>query len=199
MGKKFDRKRCMSIPMRTGCTLLLISMAGWGQPELTFQRLATPRHLDLSVDGSRLWYQMGTDWWELPTGKAATPKRATHPITQTRAFRAAVAHGGVYDWIAHYEMRHPLGDNVIAELHSHFATPHEEHFVFIIVMVPWELALELHELHFLSIQFRDDPGPPMLRNERKLFVNGSSYHRLMIPSSCGQDEQHGLPTANTPG
>ena len=35
-------------------------------------------------------------------------------LTQTRAFRAAVAHGGVYDWIAHYEMRHPLGDNVIA-------------------------------------------------------------------------------------
>jgi dipeptidyl aminopeptidase/acylaminoacyl peptidase len=35
-------------------------------------------------------------------------------LTQTIAFRAAVAHGGVYDWIAHYEMRHPLGDDVIS-------------------------------------------------------------------------------------
>src|SRR4030095_5916247 len=69
----------MSILMRIGCTLLLISVAGWAQPELNFQRLAPPRHLDLSIDGSRLWYQMGTDWWALPTGKAPPPKRATHP------------------------------------------------------------------------------------------------------------------------
>jgi dipeptidyl aminopeptidase/acylaminoacyl peptidase len=34
-------------------------------------------------------------------------------LTQTRAFRAGFAHGGVYDWIAHYQMRHPLGDGVI--------------------------------------------------------------------------------------
>jgi hypothetical protein len=42
-------------------------------------------------------------------------------------------------------------DHAVAKLDSHFATPHEEHFVFVVVMVPWELALELHELHLLSI------------------------------------------------
>jgi dienelactone hydrolase len=34
-------------------------------------------------------------------------------LTQTLAFRAAVAHGGVYDWLGHYQMRHPLGDETI--------------------------------------------------------------------------------------
>ena len=42
-------------------------------------------------------------------------------------------------------------DYAVAKLHSHFATPHQEHFVFVVVVMPRELALELHELHLLSI------------------------------------------------
>jgi dipeptidyl aminopeptidase/acylaminoacyl peptidase len=34
-------------------------------------------------------------------------------LTQTRAFRAAVSHGGVSNWLGYYQMRHPLGDETI--------------------------------------------------------------------------------------
>lgn len=34
-------------------------------------------------------------------------------LTQTRAFRAAVSHGGVSDWLGYYRMRAPLGDETI--------------------------------------------------------------------------------------
>jgi len=34
-------------------------------------------------------------------------------LTQTHAFRAAVAHGGVDDWLGYYQVRHPLGDETI--------------------------------------------------------------------------------------
>jgi hypothetical protein len=36
--------------------------------------------------------------------------------------------------------------HAVAKLQFHFATPHEVHFVFVVVVAPWELALELHEL-----------------------------------------------------
>ena len=34
-------------------------------------------------------------------------------LTETQAFRAAVAHGGVADWLGYYQMRAPSGDNTI--------------------------------------------------------------------------------------
>ena len=34
-------------------------------------------------------------------------------LTQTRAFRAAVSHGGVSNWLGYYQMRHALGDETI--------------------------------------------------------------------------------------
>ena len=34
-------------------------------------------------------------------------------LTQSHAFRAAVSYGGVSDWLAFYQMRHPLGDDTI--------------------------------------------------------------------------------------
>lgn len=49
-------------------------------------------------------------------------------------------------------------DHAVAKLHSHFATPHQEHFVFVVVAVPRELASKLHELHLLSIWFSNDLG-----------------------------------------
>ena len=48
-------------------------------------------------------------------------------------------------------------DNAVAKLYSHFATSHQEHFVFVVIVVPGELALELHELRLLSIQFSNEP------------------------------------------
>jgi hypothetical protein len=42
-------------------------------------------------------------------------------------------------------------DDAVAKLHSYFATPNQEHFVCIVVLVPRELAFELNELHLLSI------------------------------------------------
>lgn len=36
-------------------------------------------------------------------------------LTQTQAFRAAVSHGGVANWLGYYQMRHPLGDETIPD------------------------------------------------------------------------------------
>jgi hypothetical protein len=80
------------------------------------------------------------------------------------------------------ELARTKSDDAVAKLDSHFAAPDEEHLVFVVVMVPGELALELYEFHFLSIEFGNDFRPPMLGYERKLFVEGGSEHRLIIPT-----------------
>jgi hypothetical protein len=42
------------------------------------QRLIAPRFLELSSDGSRLWYKLGAQWWEVSTAPNSKPKRTTH-------------------------------------------------------------------------------------------------------------------------
>jgi dipeptidyl aminopeptidase/acylaminoacyl peptidase len=57
--------------------LVLLPGLGVAQPELKMQRLIGPQHLELSKDGSRLWYKLGVQWWEVSTAPYSTPKRAT--------------------------------------------------------------------------------------------------------------------------
>jgi len=47
-------------------------------------------------------------------------------------------------------------DRAIPKLHAKTPAMHEEHLVFVIVMMPHELTHELHDLYVLAIQFAND-------------------------------------------
>jgi len=59
-------------------TLVLLPGLGLAQPQLEMQRLIAPRLLEFSSDGSRLWYKLGAQWWEISTAPKSTSKRTTH-------------------------------------------------------------------------------------------------------------------------
>jgi antitoxin VapB len=52
----------------------------------------------------------------------------------------------------------------LAELHAEAAFHDQEHFVFVLVMMKHELALQFVELHVLAIQFGGDVGLPVFGN-----------------------------------
>src|SRR6266498_2196807 len=54
-------------------TLVLLPGLGFAQPELEMQRLVAPRLLEFSPDGSRLWYKLGAQWWEVATAPNSRP------------------------------------------------------------------------------------------------------------------------------
>jgi hypothetical protein len=57
----------------------------------------------------------------------------------------------------------------IAEADAEAAFHHQEHFVRGLVVVPHELASELHQLDIAVVDFPDDLGAPVLSEEREFF------------------------------
>jgi hypothetical protein len=55
--------------------LALLSELSFAQSLSDLVTVATPRSLELSGDGSRLWYQIGQAWWEVETRPGSAPKR----------------------------------------------------------------------------------------------------------------------------
>src|SRR6266850_1848212 len=51
---------------------------------------------------------------------------------------------------------------LVSELHAQPAFHHEEQLVFMLVVVPDELTLELRELHVIVIHFAHDLGTPLI-------------------------------------
>ena len=58
------------------CSLALLPAVCYAQSPSELQELAAPRSLELSSDGSRLWYKLGQNWWEVGTRPNSRPKRA---------------------------------------------------------------------------------------------------------------------------
>jgi hypothetical protein len=56
--------------------LLWLPLIASAQPELEMQRLTAPRFLEFAADGSRFWYKLSDQWWEVSTAPNSTPKRA---------------------------------------------------------------------------------------------------------------------------
>lgn len=65
------------------CVRLLVRAISFAQAPSELQTLATPQSLELSSDGSRLWYKLGQNWWEVGTGPNPRPKRDKKPRTTT--------------------------------------------------------------------------------------------------------------------
>ena len=59
-------------------------------------------------------------------------------------------------------------------IHCHLATPDQEEFILLLMMVPRKHSGELHQFEFLAVQLRNDLRSPMLVNQGELFVQGSS-------------------------
>ncbi len=57
---------------------VLASTLCFAQSAADLQSLATPQQLELSADGSRLWYKLGSDWWRIETAGNARPERDNH-------------------------------------------------------------------------------------------------------------------------
>src|ERR1700676_1313912 len=66
----------------------------------------------------------------------------------------------------------------VAELHPEAAFRHQEHLVFLVMMVPDELALEFAELHHLAIEFSREVRFPGVLNLRELLSNVYFFHVL---------------------
>jgi dipeptidyl aminopeptidase/acylaminoacyl peptidase len=58
--------------------VLLFASVACAQPEVEMLKLTAPRNLELSSDGSKLWYKVGADWFEIATAPNARPKKTTH-------------------------------------------------------------------------------------------------------------------------
>jgi dipeptidyl aminopeptidase/acylaminoacyl peptidase len=57
------------------CSLVLLPVICFAQSPSELQELAAPESLDLSPDGSRLWYKLDRNWWEVETRPNSRPKQ----------------------------------------------------------------------------------------------------------------------------
>lgn|SRR5437868_1709121 len=72
-----------------------------------------------------------------------------------------VGDGAVLDAARHYEeLAFFQPDVLVAKLHAEASFDYQEEFVFVLVVVPDELALQLVELNVLAIEFSGDAGLP---------------------------------------
>jgi dipeptidyl aminopeptidase/acylaminoacyl peptidase len=65
------------------CSLAMLPAVCYSQSVSELRELLTPASLDLSSDGTLLWYKFGKDWWEVGTVPNSKPKRA--PVHQPAA------------------------------------------------------------------------------------------------------------------
>lgn len=59
----------------------LVPAIGLAQSPSELWALVRPESIELSSDGSRLWYELGQTWWEVKTGLISRPKRIHKPET----------------------------------------------------------------------------------------------------------------------
>jgi hypothetical protein len=74
----------------------------------------------------------------------------------------------------------PQLHNPVPELDPKPAAPDQKHLFHIIVVMPWERPLHLHQLDLLAVHLGHDLGLPLLRKAGKLFGNFDGFH---LPSA----------------
>jgi antitoxin VapB len=65
----------------------------------------------------------------------------------------------------------------VPKLHPEAAFDNEEHFIFLFMMMEYELALQLIELHMLPIEFGSDVWLPVFGNLRELLGDVDFVHK----------------------
>src|SRR5262245_2910265 len=89
------------------------------------------------------------------------------------------------DWPMLHSARHDQEftlfepDHAIAEVHPKASLDHEEEFVFVLMVVPDELPLELHEPDLLTVQLTNDPRIPVVVKQGELLLE---IHLLSVVS-----------------
>src|SRR5262245_2713313 len=76
------RQSIMRHVVRILCAMALLP-ALFAQTPTEMYRLQTPTSIELSSDGSRLFYRLGKEWWEVETGFSPRPKRSDKHKTAT--------------------------------------------------------------------------------------------------------------------
>jgi hypothetical protein len=96
-----------------------------------------------------------------------------------------LGHGTVFDPARHYDKLARLDPFLpIAEFHAEAAFDYQEHFIFVIVMVEHERAVELDELHILSVEFGGDAGIVVVVNFGELFGDVDFGHGIPFEASA---------------
>lgn len=67
-------------------------------------------------------------------------------------------------------------DMSVPELHAKTAFDNEEQLVFVLMMVPHEFALKLHQLDELTVELANDSGAPMLFQQSELCAEIDLLH-----------------------
>jgi hypothetical protein len=87
----------------------------------------------------------------------------------------------------------------VAEIHAEAAFDYQEHFIFVLVMMEYERAVEFDELHLLAVEFGGDAGVVVVVNLGELFGDVDFGHGILggwyLPRSywmthfaCGSQE-----------
>jgi len=101
---------------------VLLSSVCFAQSVADLQQLATPQQLELSADGSKLWYKLGPDWWRIDTAANSRPERdsqheslelskSAQASSSSQGSNAATSPDG--KWIAYLEAIHPYGAQLL--------------------------------------------------------------------------------------
>lgn len=80
----------------------------------------------------------------------------------------ATRHNDKFSW--------PHIRDMVAKLDPKSAAMNEKHFINILVAVPWEYSLDLHQLDFLSIEPAGNFRSPMLVDQREFLVEFNRLH-----------------------
>jgi hypothetical protein len=67
-------------------------------------------------------------------------------------FRFRISHRAMLDATRHNtELASLQVHPSIAKFNLHLAAPHQEHFIFVLMMMPWKNACQLYKLNFVSV------------------------------------------------
>lgn len=111
------------------------------------------------------------------------------PGFKNKYFALFFGSAAVFDALGHYQtISRSQVNYLVAKLNSHLSSPDQEKFVFALVQVPGELALQLYQLQLLFVQAGYDLWFPVIGKEGKFVLQVEFFHcRFIFASSAVQD------------
>ncbi len=91
---------------------------------------------------------------------------------------SATQSGVQHPW-NNYEFVRMYFNSLVTKFHFQDSTDNKEQFIFIIMMMPYELTLEFNQFYMLAIQFSNDTGVPVVGEEGEF---GGDVYFFLFPS-----------------